>query len=81
MFKHKDNDVYPTSCLYVFYYRISQEGANTMYVMHMEKILEMNMAAYKRKERQEKDDQPRRPHKGHPAGISLSLPDICPVLG
>ena len=64
-----------------FYYRISQEGANTMYVMNMEKILEMNMAAYKRKERQEKDDQPRRPHKGHPAGISLSLPDICPVLG
>lgn len=52
-----------------------------MYVMHMEKILEMNMAAYKRKERQEKDDQPRHPHKGHPAGISLSLPDICPVLG
>lgn len=52
-----------------------------MYVMHMEKILEMNMAAYKRKERQEKDDQPRRPHKGHPAGVSLSLPDICPVLG
>ena len=52
-----------------------------MYVMHMEKILEMNMAAYKRKEQQKKDDQPRRPHKGHPAGISPSLPDICPVLG
>lgn len=72
MFKHKDNDVYPTSCLYVFYYRISQEGANTMYVMHMEKILEMNMAAYKRKERQEK-------MTSHAARIKAILPEsACP---
>lgn len=81
MLKHKDNDVYPTSCLYVFLLPYFARGGEYHVCHAYGKILEMNMAAYKRKERQEKDDQPRRPHKGHPAGISLSLPDICPVLG
>lgn len=52
-----------------------------MYVMDMEKILAKNMADYKVKERQKEAKDKRPPHKGHPAGISLSLPDICPVLG